>query len=207
MTFTPTALALIFLLTALANGFLAVAIYRRRRLPGKDYFSLFAVSFSVWAFAVFLEFSVVEIPWKVFFSKCSYFGVTTAVVFQFLFALRLAGLESEKSVRNWFGLFLVSAVFIILGFTNDLHFVQWRSYEARLTTYGTFITYVPGAGVWVLAFFMWGLFLSGMWLISQRLMVGHKLYRQRFFLLLAVFFTAFWWKCVVYVPFAAASGS
>jgi signal transduction histidine kinase len=187
VTFLPTFLSLVFLLTAVANGFLAAAIFRRKKLPGNNYFALFAVAFAIWAFCVFLEFGVQEVQWKVFFSKCSYFGVTTAVVFQFLFALRFAGLETGESIRKWYVLFSVSVVFIVLGFTNDYHYLQWVAYETRATPYGTFVKYVPGAGVWVLAFFMWGLFLSGMVLISKRLMVGHALYEKRFFTLMVVF--------------------
>lgn len=187
MDFQTSFLALIFLFTAVANGFLAAAIYRRTKLPGKNYFALFAVAFAVWSFCVFLELGIQELSWKIFFSKCSYFGVTTAVVSQFLFGLRFAGLESEESIRKWRRLYFISVVFIVMGFTNDLHYLQWSAYESRETVYGTFVKYVPGPGVWVLAFFMWGLFLAGMVLISKRLMVGHALYRKRFFTLMVVF--------------------
>jgi len=185
--FTPTPLSLIFLFTAVANGFLAFIMYRRKKIPGINYFSLFAISFGIWSFSVFLELAVIDVSWKIFFSKCSYFGVTTAVLFQFLFGLRFAGIETRESVRKWHALFLVSAFFIILGFTNEQHYLQWTAYEKRITDFGTFVSYKPGIGVWLLAFFMWGLFLAGMRLISKRLMIGHALYRKRYFSLLVVF--------------------
>ncbi len=80
-----------------------------------------------WSLGFTAEYTVLDLPSKLFWSKIEYFGTVSAPVFLLLFALEFNQLHRLITPRNLVLLFLVPVISLGLALTNEWHGLIWSS--------------------------------------------------------------------------------
>jgi PAS domain S-box-containing protein len=154
----PYIISPLFLILVLAGTFgLIISVYllKYRKSPAILYLSLMQFATAVWAFFYSLEFAAAELSLKIFWSKFSYFGIVFAPVFFYFFSLCFASKQNKLTAPLRTTLILLSVLFIVSVFTNDYHFMHWKSYSID-PVYNTTI-YEYGISFWLVFAYSYGL--------------------------------------------------
>ncbi len=185
LRFTPYAATLI----ALGVIALTVAWYawRRRTIPGALPLSALGMSMSVWLFSYALELSSLDLPVALFWVRIEYLGIVSVPVIWVWFAVEYSGAASWLDRRRIALLVLVPLVTVAIIWTNDVHWLFWRSVTLETDGPFTFFNSTYGAWFWVHAAYSYLCLLGGAYLLVQFLVRSSRLFRgQAGMLLIAV---------------------
>lgn len=153
-------------------GFLALIValflFRYRESPGAKHLALMEVGIAIWGITQGIEVAATSVERTFFWSKLSYFGITSTPLYFLLFAQSYSQ-HKDFSKSKWFYAFLVIPVLtILIVFTNQYHHLHWQSIELKEGenlghyTYGAwfwiFYVYTYLLMIWAFATIYWAVF-------------------------------------------------
>ena len=164
-----------------------VALYAwwRRATPGGIYLALLMAAAAIWALANAIEFAVLDIPAKIFWSKVSYVGIVNVPPLWLLFTLSYSRRTQWFMRRRVVLLWVVPAITLGLVATNELHHLVWPRIMPDPSAPGLMLIYEHGPGVWLNMLYSYPLLLlATIWLVRVALR-SPQLYRRQAAALLA----------------------
>lgn len=107
-------------------------------LKGQLFFTLMMAAASLYSLGGAIESAVSTIPEKILWSKIEYIGTSFATVFMLHFVLNLVNSPNwiKKSVKF---LYVLSAAYLIIVWTNDYHHLVWQGYTWNTSQYNILI--------------------------------------------------------------------
>lgn len=165
----------------LIGGFFGVVTFlhllRFRQNKGVNYWLLWQIATSIWAFTYAFEYAATDLETKIFWSKLSYFGIVYAPVSFLLFSLDFSSRTAYLKWNYLIPLFIFSSIFILSPFTNDYHHLHWQSYSIDPETNAT--DYVYGPFFWVMTFFAYLALVGGIINIARLYLRSVELYKRQ----------------------------
>ncbi len=165
----------------LIGGFFGVVTYfhllRFRQNKGVNYWLLWQIATSIWAFTYAFEYAATDLETKIMWSKFSYFGIVYAPVSFLLFSLAFSSRTTYLKRKYLIPLIVFASIFIISPFTNDYHHLHWRSYSIDPETNAT--DYVYGPFFWIMTIFAYMALVGGIINILKLYFRSVELYRRQ----------------------------
>jgi len=184
MTFILTPYALVLLLSAVFSAGVGYLAWYKRTTPGGWYLLLLMLAVTEWCLASGLEAGSVETATKIFWAKAEYFGSFSALPLILMFALEFTGHRAWIARYHLGWLWVIPAITILLGATNDLHGLVWNSYTPGLP--GTnLLVYGHGPWFYVAGVFAFLLMISVTVLLVRTSNRSSGIYRHQSILLLS----------------------
>lgn len=150
-------------LLLLIGGLIGVAtflfLFRFRKTPGVNFWLIWQLSASIWAFTYAFEFAATDIATKIMWSKLSYLGIVYSTVSFLFFSLKFSSQSRSIDKRLIFSLYAIASLFLISPFTNDIHHLHWISYSINPET--NTISYVYGPFFWLIFTFSYSTLIAG----------------------------------------------
>jgi diguanylate cyclase (GGDEF)-like protein/PAS domain S-box-containing protein len=135
----------------------------------------FAVLFiAEWSFFVGFESAVQNTEIKILFAKFSYFGVFNCLPFLSLFVLYYFGVRSRISRGQFFLLWIIPAIVIVLAATNEYHHLIWTSMVTPPDSAYETLVYLRGPLYWL------GVVYNYVIVVSMSVLLLMKYRRSRF---------------------------
>jgi hypothetical protein len=117
------------LLSAIVAAVIAVFLWSRRPAPGARYIALVSAAGMVWCLAYAFELASPDLGGRIFWSKFAYFGILGTTLSWLAFALEYTGRERFVTRRNFTLLGFISAIALVLVWTNEYHGLIWSRFE------------------------------------------------------------------------------
>jgi len=154
----------------------AVAIWKRRSVPGALPLSLFMFAMAEWSLGNALEMFRTDLAGKTFWASMEWIGTVTIPVAWLAVALQFSGHGEWLSRRNVALLLVVPVTIVILMWTNDFHGLM--RYNVKLETSGPFsvITKEYGPAFWVYVIYGYTLLFIGSTMMMRSLFGRSRLY-------------------------------
>jgi PAS domain-containing protein len=179
MTWYVSNVALLCFFTTLVSLAVAMDAFRRQQVAGSLYFGLLLLAAAEWSFTSGLEFSVLEQPAKVLWSKSQYFGITSLPVFWLMFALEYT--QQAKWLKRPFStlLWIPPLITLVVVWTNELHGWLWAQITPASPAPGAYLVYGHGWWFWVFAVYGYLLMLVGTLALVWAILRHRQLYRRQ----------------------------
>jgi signal transduction histidine kinase len=143
-----TIYSILYLFSAIFCFTLAYISYIRRKVSGAFELMMLLISVGLWVFFLFFEVSAVEETTKIFWSKMSYLGVTTAPVMFLFFIVKFCGFDVFKTHLQRLFLFIIPAITFFLALTNEKHNLIWTGYS-EISDSSNLMVYNHGFWFWI----------------------------------------------------------
>lgn len=143
-----TIYSLLYLLGAIFCFILAYISHIRRKVSGSFELMMLLISVGVWVLCLFFEVSAIEKTTKIFWSKMSYLGVTTAPVMFMFFVIRFCGFEVFKTHLQRLFIFIVPGITFFLALTNEKHNLIWTGFS-EISEKSNLMVYNHGFWFWI----------------------------------------------------------
>ena len=165
------------IIAAAISAMVALAAWRRRRMPGATPLLALMLALVGWSVVNVLELGSLELEVKLFWANLEYLGIVIVPVMWLVFALQYTGREKYLTYRNLALLLIIPVITVFLAWTNNLHGLM--RYNIRLDTSGPFsvVAKTYGMWFWVNAAYSYGLLLVGTVVLLQVLFRPLPLYR------------------------------
>jgi diguanylate cyclase (GGDEF)-like protein/PAS domain S-box-containing protein len=175
--------------TLLALAIVASLMRRRlqSQLPGLTTFILFILSTAVWSLsgglAILSQDPTVHYLW----ARLGYLGIAPLPALWFIFVWRYTSWRGGIAWSNAIWFFALPLVTFVMAWTNDLHFLHWKSVRFNETLTPPMLETPWGPWFWYVHLpYSYGLLLMAALILISRLRGSPKTYRkQLFFLLIA----------------------
>lgn len=118
-----------------------------------------------WAFTYAFEYASIHIEEKIFWSKLSYFGIVYEAVSFMFFALAFSSNTRYLVRKIVIPAYIISTLFILAPYTNDLHHLHWKSYSINAETNTT--NYEYGPLFWLFVVYTYSQLLTGIGVIFR----------------------------------------
>jgi len=164
--------ALLYCLSGVASLTIAVVCWRQRQQPGAGLLAGMMVALAIWATGDAIDLAATAPSIKILGGKLATIGVATAPVFFFLAVLDFAAQRQWLTYHVAALLFLVPTVTIFLALTNEMHGIQWGSFEANRSD-PNILVYGREPWFWVQIPYSYGISFFGV------LMLFHAYMRQK----------------------------
>ncbi|HAQ18737.1 MAG TPA: hypothetical protein DCR40_05800 [Prolixibacteraceae bacterium] len=152
-----------FFFLLLISGLIGIITFffliRFRETPGVKYWLIWQIATAVWAFTYAFEFAATDIETKIMWSKFSYLGIVYCPVSFFFFSLEFSSSERFLNKKFVIALYSIATFFLISPFTNELHFLHWKSFSINPETNAT--DYVYGPFFWIIFVFSYLTLMTG----------------------------------------------
>jgi diguanylate cyclase (GGDEF)-like protein/PAS domain S-box-containing protein len=185
MTVPIELICVVLLISAIISSLLGFHAWQRRRQPGALWLSLLMVAVAEWSMAGLFEIIVPGIPAKIAWSKVCYLGIATVAPLWFLFAYEYTQRGSRPGPRWMIPLWAGAALILAMVFTNELHGLVWARVESFSDSVGPRAIYKHGPAIWLVMAYVYGLLLSGAWLVFRFALGGPRIFRRQAFVLVA----------------------
>ncbi len=176
-----TPLFILLLISGLIGIITFLFLLKSRKSPGVNYWLIWQLASSFWAFTYAFEFAATDIETKILWSKFSYFGIVYCPISFFLFSLAFSSQDKFLKKKFIAFLFVFGSLFIISPFTNGLHHQHWKSYSIDPATNAT--DYVYGPLFWIMTLFAYTALFLGSYNIFSLYSRLSKYYRKQITLL------------------------
>lgn len=165
-----------------AAGALLILAYigwQRRRSPSAAVYMVLALSLSLWAAGSALENAQTDLNLAVFWLKFKYFGLVVAPPTWLVFTLVYTGRMKLPSRRTVALLSIFPIIFLLLVWTNDLHWLYWRSYRIATEQNPPMLDTTRGSLYFVIAAIVYTHILVGMWFMLRLAWNTRRVYRTQ----------------------------
>ena len=175
--------------TMLAISGAAVASQRRGN-PGAQWVVFLMGSIAIWSFSYGFELAIGNLETQILMAKIEYIGVTTTPAFWFFFALYYSGFGNVYRKNRLHLILLISLLFLLLAWTNELHGLIWTAFE-QVEYNGIRVLVVGhGVGYWALVAYAYTMTLAGSIIFIRQAIRSRTTYgAQSLAILLAVIIT------------------
>jgi PAS domain S-box-containing protein len=126
-------------------------LLRFRKSQGVQYWLVWQIAVSIWAFTYAFEFASTDIETKILWSKLSYLGIVYCTISFLLFSFEFSSQRMVINKRIVIGLYSIATLLLLSPFTNDFHHLHWQSYTINPETNAT--DYVYGPLFWIIFVF------------------------------------------------------
>lgn len=134
-------------------------LLRFKKAPGVQYWLIWQIAASIWAFTYAFEFAGTDIETKIMWSKFSYLGIVYCSLSFFLFSVTFTANDRFLNKKVIIALYSIATFFLLSPFTNDMHHLHWRSYSINPETNAT--NYEYGPFFWIIFIFSYIALVSG----------------------------------------------
>lgn len=138
----------LFLATALVAFFTAFLAWQRRYVKVSSDLVRLTIATGIWAFILIFETSAPSMERKILWSQIGYIPATVTPVLYLIFTLRFTGHERFLSRRNILLLFIIPAITVASGFTNELHHLLWSGFSP-IDSRTNMMEYYHGEWFWI----------------------------------------------------------
>ena len=149
--------------------------------------SLLMLAVAEWAFINIFELTAVGIPAKVFWSKVSYIGITSAPPLLLMFISEFVNHDRWMTRKNLLLLWLIPVVTLLMAITNEWHGLVWFSFtpgpDYEITNA---ILYGHGTWFWIALSYIYILISISMVMLVLALFRYRHIYRQQVVVLLII---------------------
>ncbi|MGD8782185.1 MAG: histidine kinase N-terminal 7TM domain-containing protein [Ignavibacteria bacterium] len=137
----------ILLTTALLSFVVTYFLYKRKKTPGVLYFSLTALSVSIWSVGYIIEFYVQSLEVKFLGVQIQYtLGIPFTTVFWLFAALHMRTFGKHPNKSEFILLLIIPVITMVLIWTNDLHHLVYA--EMSLYRDEHFLLIQKQVGIW-----------------------------------------------------------
>lgn len=185
-SYSITPLFILLLIGGIVGIITFLFLIKFRKTPGVKFWLIAQIATSIWTFAYAFEFAANDIDTKIFWSKLSYFGIVYCPVSFLFFSLSFSSQYKLLKKQIIVLFYSIATLFILSPFTNNLHFLHWKSYSINPLTNAT--DYVYGPLFWAMMLF---LYTALLWGIVNILVLYFRLsayYKQQIIILLIASF-------------------
>lgn len=161
---------------ALALAFLG---WRKRTVPGGNYFVLFMLFAASYAIGNAGELAAVSIPGKLHWTKLIFSSAACIAPFWVLFAVGYSRRDHWLTRYRVILLWLVPVVAILLALTNEWHSLIWIDATPVSSDFGSGIIYTHGIGFWVLVAYDYACLLVANILLAHTAWRLPRLFRRQ----------------------------
>ena len=163
---------------------LAIYTFKYRSANGGIYLFLLLIVDAIWSLCSAFEQMSDTVFLKVFWSKISYLGVSTASLLLFLFILLYCGRGKKLTLLQHILLWIIPFIIIIAAFTNDLHGLIWTSVDLIPNETGFGAQYNHGILFWVMVIYSYILLAIGSMIVISTAYKSHNVYKRQLFTLI-----------------------
>ena len=188
MIFQYSVYVLPLIAAAAISGYVAAYSWTRRQASGGAIaLSLLSLAVAIWALAYALEIAGADLPTKLFWGQCEYFGIATMPILWLIFNLNYANQFRTVSYRSMLLLAVLPAITIVLVFTNASHRLIWTDYFVQQYQGFSVLSVSHGPAFWLYLAYSYVCLLAGTLVLLRSMGRIQGLYRgQVIALLLAV---------------------
>jgi PAS domain S-box-containing protein len=179
MLFEHSSTMIVLLVNTMILAMLAIYTYWRRSANDRQFLSILLAVVAFWSLAAFFEEMSQTIPMKIFWSKVSYVGVTSAALLLFLVILDHCGLHKYLKMKYQVLFWFIPVVVFIAALTNEWHGLVWPSVTFKDGIPGNRAIYAHGPLKLLLAAYSYLLLITGAVFIIRTVRTSHDLYRRQ----------------------------
>jgi signal transduction histidine kinase len=178
MQFNPYLPPLILAVVVLSA--LAFFIWQRRSTTSLSLLVFFFILTVIeWSLGYGWQLVATSLPLKILAAKVQYFGIVSAPVLWFIFALQYTGRDKWLTQAKAAQLMVVPMITLLLVWTNEVHGLIWTANRLRSFGSYTMMDMSYGLGFWGHALYSYGLSLYGLILFAQSMIRSPQLYRAQ----------------------------
>ncbi len=187
MAWSYTSWTVPVLLAAVIAATLALLAWQRRTALGTVHLATIMLGVFWWLLMQALEVSAVTLPAKLLAIKLQYISISILPTLWLVFCLEYTRRVRWLMRRNLALLLLEPVLSLVLAWTNDYHFLVWRTLELDLTHSAPILFTSQGLWAWFHLLYALGMNVAGTTLLVRSLIRRQTLYRgQNLFILLGV---------------------
>jgi signal transduction histidine kinase len=175
--------ALAYIATGIITLLLAIYSWKRRSLPGIQYFFLLMLAAAEWSFTFALELLVADPSLKVFIGKWQYLGIVSIAPLMLLFVAGYTRNDGWTRDRKALLLWVIPVITVVLVATNEMHGLVWPEIIPTVTD-GTFVlVYANGPMALVCMAYSYILAITSVTMLVFTLVQCSQVYRRQIWLL------------------------
>ena len=178
---------------SISVGFIA---WRRRTTPGAEALAWMMAAVAEWAYMSGVERGATTLADKISWSKIEYIGAQSAAPLLLIFVISFTS-QAAWLRRQAAWLFVIPAITVLLGFTNELHGLIWSGFTPGEPGSNLFI-YEHGPWFWVATSYIYILLVVSAGLLVRKAVLSSGLFRRQSLMLLAAS-VAPWLGAIVYL--------
>jgi len=184
------------IISAVVAAALSFYFWQRRSRPGATPAVWMMLSVIVFSLGYVLQFTSTTLSSQIFATNIQYFGIATLPVTWFVFSLEYTGHDKWLTRHNLFLLAIIPFVTVVLAWTNGIDGLMWHGRHLETSGPFTIIAKTYGLWFWIHTSYSYLLFLSGIFLLLQRLFRPPRLYREQFIALLICVIVPLVWNMI-----------
>lgn len=158
--------------------------YNKHNVPGSKYFAFLMFGIAEWTLSNTIEYHVQNIDLKILLSKFSYLGIVSVAPLFLLFTLFYTRRIKQFKLSYIFKFWFVPIIVLLFVFTNDYHFLHWKSYSFVNTNIGIIVQYQSGVSVWICAAYSYMILLLSVIILIKYTSFDHHIYKIQLILIL-----------------------
>jgi len=135
---------LIMIFTAMALVFMVVHFWRKKNIPGGNWFLTLIFFTFFWALFGGMEEMVSGLSEKILFSKLTYLSIPFVSVVWFTFIIRFLGIFKKLSGYPLILLWIIPFIVMIMAWTNEDHGLLWPSFTRATSDPASRLLYGTG---------------------------------------------------------------
>jgi diguanylate cyclase (GGDEF)-like protein len=176
--------ALVNLLVAVATLLMALVMARRSGITASRTFVWLFLSVSLWALMTALHFISTDLDVKDFWKKVQLLAVCSAPMLLLLCIIYYTGQEHYLRKGRLIALCIIPAVCLLVGLTNDLHHLYWKSVSYVPDTTRVILDYGPF--FWIYTVYAYLLIMAVTLLLLRAIIVYSEKYHNQALILIVV---------------------
>ncbi len=170
----------IMIITAMALVFMVVHFWRKKDIPGGQWFLTMIVLTFFWSVFGGLEDMMTGMEQKILFSKFTYLSIPCVSVVWFTFLIRYMGLLKEIRGKRLLLFWIIPVVLIFVAWTNELHGWMWPDFRRINDDPTSRLLYGTGPAKWLTIFYSYLLILISTILIVYRIFRSEGVMKKQF---------------------------
>jgi len=180
---------IIFLFLPLATttvvAALALYAWQRRTISGAPALVWLTLAVAIWTLTYAFELDSPDLPTKLFWAKCQYFGIVNAPMAWLAFTFQYTDRGRWLTLRRLVLLMIIPATTLLLVWTNEQHGLIWsRTVITQINSFSV-LDLTHGAWFWIhTAFSYLAMLTGGLLLVQAILRRTQRLYRRQMVALL-----------------------
>jgi PAS domain S-box-containing protein len=181
-----------YLLPYLASLLLSLGVglytWRRRYVPGANFFAAAVWAEAFMTLGYILELSSDSLAAKIWWDNVQWVGTVLVPTAGFLFAVNYTGRSLARPGRTWFWLLILPTLFILLLLTNPLHGLTPANPLLVAGEPFSALVYDFTLPVYVISLYIYLPMLAAFFLLGRLFFQSHTLYRWQTAVIMAGFF-------------------
>jgi signal transduction histidine kinase len=168
------------IITSMALVFMVVHFWRKKDIPGGQWFLTMIVLTFFWSVFGGLEDMMTGLEQKILFSKFTYLSIPCVSVVWFTFLIRYMGLLKDIRGSRLLLFWIIPVALILVAWTNELHGWMWPDFKRINDDPTSRLLYGTGPAKWLTIFYSYLLILISTILIVYRIFRSEGVMKKQF---------------------------